>query len=86
MNLFKVVVDFAHEGNIHWALALLRFTKEHGVAVRVEQEDGPGGGWPEVTIVGTREQIAAVVRHRCGSDDVMFEDEMERVEEVTSWE
>jgi len=85
----RLVVDFAHEGrgcircgegHEHWALQLLRFAARHKVAVTVLNEVGPGGGWPEVAVFGTREQLQAVANERAGDDAQLAEEIMEEVQ------
>ena len=40
-----------------------RFSENtHGVSFSVLIENGPGGGWPEIEISGTREQVESWVR------------------------
>lgn len=49
--------------------AAARLAKRFGVHVRVMQKNGPGGGWPLVTIVGELEDVAKCIRECWVSGD-----------------
>lgn len=74
---FRVVVDFAFEGErASYREELKASAEKFGLEVRVLQEEGPGGGWPEVEYVGTFEAVRALCEWR-GADDAEFIEEVE---------
>lgn len=61
-------LDFAYNEE-HFTAAAARLAKRFGVYVRVVQENGPGGGWPLVTIVGEVEDVSKCIRECWVSGD-----------------
>jgi len=60
-KLYKVELDIVCNEdtyeceNLATVLKSIRFN--YGLACRIIQESGPGGGWPEVELIGTKEAI-----------------------------
>jgi hypothetical protein len=71
----KVSVDMAYDTATETPESVLaEISKEFDVIGRVLIEAGPGGGWPEVQLSGSREQVSLALKERWGFDDEDLKD------------
>ena len=68
----KVKVDFAGELSI-----ANEFSLKSGAAYKVLSENGPAGGWPELEIEGSEEEIKSFLMLQCGGDESLVKDALE---------
>jgi len=75
----KAMVDMAYdEADGRDAFEAAKTVGErYGIEVEVLVEHGPGGGWPEVALHGTRLQLESVLRVAWGMDDAQLEEEVD---------
>lgn len=68
------VLDFAYTEDTA-EMAYAHLAKRFGVHVHVMKENGPGGGWPMVTVIGEVEDVARCIRECWVSGDRNQDDE-----------
>lgn len=60
-----VELDFAHDGE---GTDLFHNLHHYDCALRVVDPEGPGGGWPVISITGQRDKVRSFVRTAWGED------------------
>lgn len=66
-------IDMAYDGGLR--TTVLDLERRYGIAVTVMNANGPGGGWPEVTLSGERRDVERALREQWATGDAEADDD-----------
>jgi len=66
----SIVLDMAYDEPT-LEEAIIRVETEFGLKLEVVNENGPGGGWPEIKFIGDKSEIIRFLDEAYGMDDPM---------------
>lgn len=73
-NTVTVELDLAYDDDLGLQGAIDKLRREFEVETVVTREDGPGGGWPEVTVTGQVDRVIAALIEAwgMGTQEVLY--------------